>query len=145
MEFRKREPDDPRPNITPLVDILFLLIIFFTVTTTFATAGGIDINLPQAASQRRLEKVEKLFVVINSQGRVFIEGERLSYKALSKRFAELAGRNKDALVIIEADRQTDHGEVVAVMDSAQSAGLTRLAIATRSKPTQPEEEEESEN
>ncbi len=134
MRFRKRELEDPRPNITPLVDILFLLIIFFTVTTTFATTGGIDVNLPKASSRRDIEKVEKLFVVVNAEGRAFIEGEPMNAAELLAGFRDLAGRNPDALVIVEADERTDHGRVVEVMDTAQTAGLNRLAIATERKP-----------
>ncbi len=142
MQFRKRERDDPRINITPLVDILFLLIIFFTVTTTFATTGGIDVNLPEAASQREIEKVEKLFVIINKQGRAYIEGERMTDPELARRFERLKSEHKDALVIIQADKSTSHGRVVEVMDLAQVTGLRRLAIATEQKAERPEEEEE---
>jgi len=146
MIFRRRERDDPMPNITPLVDILFLLIIFFTVTTTFATSGGIDISLPEAASQRSLEKVDKLYVVVNRQGQAHIEGERMSDRELSERFRELSDKDADALVVIEADRQTSHGRVVTVMDLAKTAGLKRLAIATEQKqePLRPPPDDEKE-
>jgi len=134
MIFRSRQRDDPRPELTSLVDVLFLLIIFFTVTTTFATTGGIDVNLPQASSQRQLEKVEKLFVVINKEGASFIEGERMTDSELINRFRDLAKVHEDALIIVEADQTTSHGRVVTVMDMAQSVGLKRLAIATEHKP-----------
>lgn len=134
MKFTRKERDDPRLQMTGLVDVLFLLIIFFTVTTTFATTGGIDVNLPEASSQRPLEKVEKLFVVINKDGEAFIEGEKVSDRKLRTRFAGLAKTDADAIVILQADRETLHGRVVAIMDMAQNAGLKRLAIAAEQKP-----------
>lgn len=134
MIFKQRQREDPRLELTSLVDVLFLLIIFFTVTTTFATSGGIDVNLPQATSRLQLEKVEKLFVIINKQGDAYIEGERMSDGQLKSRLKKLAETSDDALVIIEADQGTFHGRVVAVMDMAQGAGLKRLAIATEQKP-----------
>jgi len=133
MRFREPERDDPRPNITPLVDILFLLIIFFTVTTTFATTGGIDVDLPQATSQRQLEKIEKLFVVIDRKGSAYIEGDAMTDGSLMARFRDLSEKNEKALVIIEADTETEHGRVVSVMDMAREAGLRRLAIATEDR------------
>jgi len=133
VRFKAKTRDDPRPDLTPLIDVLFLLIIFFTVTTTFATTGGIDVNLPEAAAQRDLEQARKLHLVINRDGEVFIEGKRASSRELAARFQALKEKDKNALVIIQADKAARHGRVVQVMDQAQSAGLKRLAIATDKK------------
>ena len=134
MRFKERERDDPRINITPLVDILFLLIIFFTVTTTFATTGGIDVDLPESRSQSQVENVQKLFVTIDRKGDAFIEGERMSGAELKERFQKLSKERENALVIIQADRSTAHGRVVTIMDLARAEGLKRLAIATQRQP-----------
>lgn len=133
MEFRPREKDDPRLSVAPLVDILFILIIFFVVTTTFATSGGIDVSLPKASTERPLEKTEKLFVIVNRDGKVFVEGERMSPARLRERFDAVKAGGKDVVIIIQADRDTQHGRVVAIMDMAQEAGLSRMAIAVERK------------
>ncbi len=134
MRFKTSPPpDDPRPNITSLVDVLFLLIIFFTVTTTFVTSGGIDVNLPQASTQRQIEKVEKLFVVVNKKGVAFVQGQKKSDAELADQFSSLKTGNSEAIVVIQADQATHHGRVVEIMDMAQAAGLSRLAIATEAK------------
>jgi biopolymer transport protein ExbD len=116
------------------VDILFLLIIFFTVTTTFANTGGIDVNLPQASSQLEIEKVDKLYVVIDQGGQAYIKGEKKSAAELQSAFKGLIKNNPDALLVVEADKNTNHGRVVEIMDMAQAAGLKRLAIATEQTP-----------
>ena len=138
MMFKKRERDDPRIQLTGLVDILFLLIIFFTVTTTFATTGGIDVNLPQASSQRPLQKSEKLFVVIDRKGGAYIEGESMTDRELRERFREMVAEDAEAVVILQADKLTQHGRVVSVMDIAQGEGVKRLAIAAEQKPAEEE-------
>ncbi len=135
MKFRrKKEMEDPRPTMTPLIDILFLLIIFFTVTTTFANTGGIDINLPQASSQLEIEKVDKLYVVLDQGGQAYIKGDKKTVTELRDEFTALYKNNADALLVVEADKNTNHGRVVEIMDMAQSAGLKRLAIATEQAP-----------
>lgn len=137
MKFRLKKRDDPRPELTGLVDILFLLIIFFTITTTFASSGGIDVNLPESSSQRSLEKVDKLFVIIDKDGNAFVDGVQLGNKDLRARFAEVAAKSKDALIIIQADKLALHGRVVAIMDLANGLGLKRIAIATEQKEPKP--------
>jgi biopolymer transport protein ExbD len=141
MIFKEREREDPRIQLTGLVDILFLLIIFFTVTTTFATTGGINVDLPEASAQRPLEKTQRLFVVINKDGDAFIEGEKMSNRKLVSSFKKTAETDADAVVIMQADKRTAHGRVVEVMDMAQGAGLKRLAIAAEQKPPEREQEE----
>ncbi len=133
MIFRNRQREDPRLEMTSLVDILFLLIIFFTVTTTFAPTGGIDVNLPQASAQRPVQKTDKLYVVVDKQSKTYVEGKELNENALRQRFNSLVGSEKKVLVIIQADKQTPHGSVVSVMDMAQAAGISRLAIAIEKK------------
>jgi biopolymer transport protein ExbD len=136
MNFREKVREDPRPELTSLVDIVFILVLFLTVTTTFATSGGINVSLPQASSQRPLEKADKLFVVINKQGDAFIEGEKLTNNELAERFKALGQKASDAVVVLQADRDTLHGRVVEVMDLAELAGLKRLAIAAEQKPVE---------
>jgi len=141
MEFRKRERDDPRFQIAPLVDILFLLIIFFTVTTTFATSGGINVSLPESSSRQPLKKADKLFVVIGKEGKAYVEGQRVSDASLRARFKKAKAADAETIIVIQADRATSHGRVVAVMDMAKEAKLDRIAIAVEQKPTPPPEEE----
>ncbi len=133
MIFRNRQREDPRLEMTSLVDILFLLIIFFTVTTTFAPSAGIDVNLPQASAQRPIQKAEKLYVVVDRKSKTYLEGKEINDMQLRNKFASLSESGEDVLVIIQADKGTPHGSVVAVMDMAQAAGLSRLAIAIEKK------------
>ena len=133
MRFKEKLREDPKPDLTSLTDIMFILIIFLTVTTTFAGVGGLNVNLPESSSERKLEETDKIFVVIDRHGDAFVDGRPINDNALAARFAALAAANNQTLVIVQADKIALHGRVVDVMDLAQTAGLRRLAIATNQK------------
>jgi biopolymer transport protein ExbD len=140
MKFRTRELDDPRPDITPLVDVVFQLIIYFAVSTTFAIVGGFRIKLPQANAPQEVEKQERVSIEITAAGEISMDGRPVNSAELGSALKAEAAKNTKALVVIKADRLTSHGQVVSVMDLAQEAGLERLAIATERKAQAKEEE-----
>ena len=136
MNFsQKRSPDDVNIDLTALIDVVFLLIIFFMVTTTFQAKSGISIRLPEADSQMASEEVKRVVVSVKKDGNTFFGDEKVDMKTLGEKFAEVAKSKADTLVVIRADESVAHGRVVTVMDSARSAGLTSLAIATVRKKT----------
>ncbi|MCA9774030.1 MAG: biopolymer transporter ExbD [Myxococcales bacterium] len=126
----RREREDPTINITSLIDVVFLLLIFFMVSTTFVVAPGIKVNLPKTESKEMAREKQEMTIAITKDGRVFLEGHQLSLDALRRRFAERAAKSVEDLIIIQADESVPHGKVVAVMDLAKSTGFNRLAIAT---------------
>lgn len=140
MKFRTRELDDPRPDITPLVDVVFQLIIYFAVSTTFAIVGGFRIKLPAANAPQEVERQERVSIEITAAGEISLDGRPVNAPELETALKAEAAKNAKALVVIKADRMTSHGQVVSVMDLAQEAGLERLAIATERKPPAPEVE-----
>jgi len=120
-------------NLTPLIDVVFLLLIFFMVSTTFATIRyGIKVDLPKTTTPQ--EKVEENIVISITKdnhvylGKRWIRGERELVTLLRK---ELKG--KDRLVVINADKEVKHGKVVEVMDLAKKAGAVHLGILTSPK------------
>jgi len=133
MKFRKPRRDEVTPDITPLIDCVFLLLIFFMLSTTFVVSPGIRINLPQATAEPVRHERQDLRVKVDAEGTVFVGDQRASLEDLDARFRETARADRDTLVVIEADEETPHKFVVDVMDRAKSSGLHRLAIATRPK------------
>lgn len=135
MKFHRRQ--DPRGDVeiplTSLTDIMFLLLIFFMVTTTFQASSGIQVKLPASEAQMPDEKVERLVVSIKADGRIFVEESMVEESALDEVFKNASQKNSQTLVVIRADRDVSHGRVVQVMDSARRMGLTRIAIATVQK------------
>ncbi len=132
MRFQTRKTDDVQLDMTPLVDVVFLLLIFFMLSTSLSVNPGIKIDLPKASAEQVKKKKTTLRVAIEASGRIFLEGKKLSLDQLRDKFAAVGKKNgDDALVVIEADKKVYHGLVVKVMDAAKSSGLNKLAIATQ--------------
>jgi len=125
----RRRRRDPEINLAPLVDIVFLLVIFFMVTSTFITPeSGLPVDLPQAVSgTERPQGVPT--VDVKADGTVYWKGEAVSdEKLMTVLRAALAG-DQEGTVLLRADRKTPHGRVVQVMDIVRRAGAKRVAIA----------------
>jgi len=122
-------------NLTPLIDVVFLLLIFFMVTTTFATIRyGMRVDLPTTTTPQ--EKIEQNIVVsINKDGKIYLGKKWVSEKQLVSLLSQEI-KKKGTLVIVNADRDVTHGKVVRVMDLAKKAGAEKLGILTT-----PEKEE----
>ncbi len=132
MRFQTRKTDDAQLDMTPLVDVVFLLLIFFMLSTSLSVNPGIKIDLPKASAEQVKKKKTTLRVAIEAGGRIFLEGKKLSLEQLQEKFAVVGKSSGDeALVVIEADKKVYHGLVVKVMDAAKSSGLNKLAIATQ--------------
>jgi biopolymer transport protein ExbD len=133
---RREAPDI---NLTPLIDVVFLLLIFFMVSTTFRKESDIRIDLPEASQQQPSEDPQThLEVVVDAAGRYLVNGQALldnQPHTLKKALAAAADSNHDQTFIIRADAKTPHQAVVTVMDIAGQMGFRRLAIATlRTQP-----------
>ena len=133
MNFRHRKEDVAEVNITPLIDIVFLLLIFFMISTTFKQEFEVGIELPKAASESKL--VEKILEIsIDKQGNYFLNGQKLiNTKSASIRQAlqKTAKGNYKLPVVISADGQTPHQSVIRAMDVAKKLGFSRLTFATQ--------------
>jgi biopolymer transport protein ExbD len=121
-------------NITPLTDIFLVLLIIFMVTTTAiaeqsADKGGFKVSLPKAG-QGDATAARDLSVAILSDGRVVVGGKVVEEPELRGILEKAHEKSAETLVLVQADEGVAHGRVVAVMDQARRAGLTRLAIAT---------------
>ncbi len=119
----------PELNLAPFVDIVFLLVIFFMVSSTFITPEtGLPIELPSA--ETGLEEPQDVpTVVLDAQGRAYLGNRRLTDAALFAKLKERLGRDPRGLVILRADAKVPHGRVVEVMDLIRQAGAKKVAIA----------------
>ncbi|MBN1254290.1 MAG: biopolymer transporter ExbD [Deltaproteobacteria bacterium] len=133
MQFRRSRKDDARIDITPLVDMVFLLLIFFMLSTTFIVTPGIKVNLPHSSAETVTHEKREVQVAITEDNKVFWEKILVDEKELEQRLMEVAREDSQTLIIIRADAKALHGKVVEVMDIAKQAGLNRLAIATYPK------------
>lgn len=133
MEFRRRRDPDPEINITSLVDVVFMLLIFFMVTTTFSRPSQLKIELPRSSAEQQETRKEDIEISIDASGRFFVNGRSLVNTQLATLkqalTREMQGRQAP-LLVISADGKSPHQAVVTAMDAARQLGLTRLTFAT---------------
>jgi biopolymer transport protein ExbD len=130
VQFRRKSRAEVSINMAPLIDVIFLLVIFFAVSTTFLESSGLKLELPTSASSASRE-VEDLTVVLSSDGRLYFDDEEIDREDLEARLKQALAGAERKVVVLRADTHTQHGEVVALMDLIRQAGATSLTVATR--------------
>lgn len=135
MHFNKRrQTPSSFLDITPVVDTVFNLLIFFALSLSFIATPAIQVDLPRATAPELDREQKDLRLVITHAGRVFLNQKELSSAdELEHSFRTAAMDRIPPQLFIEADERVPHGKVVEIMDVATNAGLQRLAIVTRSK------------
>ncbi len=139
MNFRQggisaREREAVKPELTPLIDIVFLLLIFFLLTTTFVREKKptLPIEVPEAASAERAPRGHQVTFHVARDGRVFLEDrELLDDSVLEAEIERIHRENPATRVLLRADAEAQHGVVVRVMDLARQAGLSHFGIVSR--------------
>lgn len=130
MGAKKEELD---VNITPLIDIVFLLLIFFMVSTTFDRESEIEVTLPEATISKIVRDDITIEVTVTNQGTFFINGQRVvntQISTLKQAMLKVAKGRSDPPIIINADGNATHQAVVSVMDAARQLGFIHLSFAT---------------
>jgi len=129
----KREEISLGISIAPLIDIVFLLLIFFMLTSHFDIMTGIDIRLPDVTGRGSDQAADTMIVAVDKTGDCYLKKEKVTLKDLYLRFKGSAEQKKISL-ILQADRDVKHGHVVRIMDLAKKAGITYIIIAAQWEP-----------
>ncbi|MBV1916008.1 MAG: biopolymer transporter ExbD [Pseudomonadales bacterium] len=122
------EEEDSAVDMTPMLDIVFIMLIFFIVTSTFVKESGIDVSRPQAQTAVRQE-LASILVAIDPEGRVWINRRQVDIRAVRANIQRLHAENPQGSVVIQADKHSQTGVLVEVMDQARRAGVKNVAIA----------------
>ncbi len=142
MQLKPRESQEPEINITSLIDVVFLLLIFFMVSTTFERQAALRIDLPEASVEAvQQEEVKRLELIIDMEGRMYLNDRQLvdsEPETIEAALIEATGDLRDIPVMLRADSLTPHHFVVTAMDVTGQLGFTRLSIATQHVPEQGE-------
>ena len=127
-------------NVTSLIDVLFLLLIFFMLTTTFKQAGELELNLPESSTAgpaRRDERSKAVELVLTEQGTLMLDGTPTSFERLLPALRTLRERQPDAQIAIQAETGVEHGQVVRLLDAVRTAGFRGVGIGTRTEKQNP--------
>lgn len=133
MGFRRRHSEPPRVDLTPMVDVVFLLLIFFMISTTFVETPGLTINLPKSSAQQVKKEQHEVRVYLRADGGIFLEQQEIDLAGLIEKLNAYGARAAETTFLLMADKDAKHGNVVKLMDSAKTAGFIKLAIATEKK------------
>lgn len=134
MNFRAPRNDEFELNVTPLIDVVLVLLIFYMVSTTFVSESKMELTLPQASKDVPSEPPDKIDIAIDHQGHVFVNNQALLNTQLDTIRRALNDAHKsgaEPVVIISADATASYQSVIDVMDAARQAGLYKITFPTR--------------
>ena len=133
MSFRRKSRPEVRVELTPMVDVVFLLLIFFMISTTFIETPGISIKLPEASTSIADKEPDEIKVYLSKEGEIHLKEEKVSLSALQAHLRSYGERSRSMTFLLLADKEALHGKVVQLMDAAKNNGFGKLAIATEQK------------
>lgn len=134
MRRRRRtdEQDSAQIDMTSMMDVVFIMLIFFIVTTSFVKEAGIEVNRPTAASAERQER-GNIMIAVSESGAIWIDGRQVDLRAVRANVERLRAENPEGAVVIQADEASRTGILLQVMDQVRLAGVHNVAVAA-SKP-----------
>ncbi|WP_025555583.1 ExbD/TolR family protein [Vibrio parahaemolyticus] len=124
--------DETAIDMTPMLDIVFIMLIFFIVTTSFVKEAGIEVNRPTASSAQTVKK-GNIMVAVGAAGDVWVDKRRIEVDAVRANIERLRAESPDGAVVIQADTEANAGVVVKVMDQIKMAGVESISIAATNK------------
>ncbi len=125
---RRREQEESEVNLTPMLDVVFIMLIFFIVTASFVKEAGIDVTRPPAATAERKER-GNILIAITENDQVWMDRRQVDPRALRANIERLHAENPQGSVVIQADKNSKNGLLVMVMDAARLAGVKSVALA----------------
>ncbi len=126
--------EESEVNMTPMLDVVFIMLIFFIVTASFVKESGIEVNR-QYASQAEEKKSANIFIAIAENGQVWIDKRMVDVRAVRANIERLHAENPQGSVVIQADRGSKNGVLVQVLDAAKAAGVENVSLAAEGPQT----------
>jgi biopolymer transport protein ExbD len=134
MVFKTRKRKHVALNVTPLVDVLFLLLIFFMVTGTFKRAGELELHLPESSTStpsKRESEAKDVELVLTESGILLLDGENVELPNLKQRLRAIIAEDAEKRVMIKAESGVQHWEVVRLLDIVREAGFPGVGLGTK--------------
>jgi biopolymer transport protein ExbD len=123
-----QEKDEEEVNLTPMLDVVFIMLIFFIVTASFVKESGMEISRPDAATAVKKER-GNILIAITPTGQIWIDRRQVDVRSVRANIERLHAENPQGAVVIQADRESKNGLLVEVMDAAKLAGVESISIA----------------
>ena len=129
MGRKVRVEEDATIDMTPMLDIVFIMLIFFIVTTVFVKEAGVNVNKPNG-TLAVTPKNANIFIAVTEDGKVWMDKRQIDVDRIRANLERLMAEQPSDVIIIQADKEAEHGLVVEVMDQIKLAGIDRISIAT---------------
>ena len=130
MGFRRRNLEPPRVDLTPMIDVVFLLLIFFMISTTFIERPGFLIDLPVSSALDVLQGEKEVQIYLGKNGDIYFQKQQISLAGLTRKLKSYGSSAATMTFLLMADKDALHGKVIQLMDAAKTSGFGKLAIAT---------------
>jgi len=126
------EPDNiPQINIVPMIDVVFAILTFLIVSSlSLSKSEGLPVNLPKASTSQVQDSPAKITVTLDAQGKFMVDKKLVNLEQIESTVRQVMGSNPSALIVLNADKSVDHGNVVEVMDRLRRIKGAKLGIAT---------------
>ncbi len=134
MRFRTKRREEPSVEITPLIDVVFLLLLFFMVTTQFISLPGIKLTLPGIKPGKSVTATARIEIDVTMAGDLYVAGNPVTETDLGEAIIKEAPDVESAVVVLKADENVTHGRIVGIMDILRAHGFKRVVLAARWKP-----------
>ena len=125
-----QEDDAEEINMTPMLDVVFIMLIFFIVTASFVKEAGIDVNRPEAATAVKQDRAN-ILIAISDTGEIWINKRRVDVRAVQANIERLHAENPQGTVVIQADQKATTDTLIKVMDASRAAGVYEVSIAAQ--------------
>jgi biopolymer transport protein ExbD len=129
MKLMEKPPKKTSINLTPLIDVLFILIIFFTVSSTFLEQPGIELKLPEAESSQS-HTAQKVIIYVDAEKNLFLNDDPVTLDHLAESVEAMISAQTDKSVVLNADEGVTHGLIVRIMDSLRKKGIYKIILST---------------
>ena len=129
MRLLEKPPKKIALNITPLIDVLFILIIFFTVSSTFLEQPGIELKLPDAESSQTYT-TQKVVIYVDKNETIYLNDEQVNIDFLVEYVQAKLAEQKEKSVVLRADTEVDHGTIINIMDLLRKKGIYKIVVST---------------
>ncbi|XPV74712.1 MAG: ExbD/TolR family protein [Desulfovibrio sp.] len=128
--FRRKRDSGSAINMTPLIDMVFILLIFFIVTTSFVKESGVDVQRPEANTAERKENVS-VVIGIDAVGTVWLEGKSIDFRSIRPWMENFLADTPEGVVVVAADTKAESGMLIKVLDTCREAGVSNISVAAR--------------
>ena len=125
-----QQEEESEINITPMLDVVFIMLIFFIVTATFVKEAGIDVNRPDAATAVKKEKAN-ILIAIGPNNDIWIDRRQIDVRSVRPNIERLHAENPQGSVVIQADKESKTETLIQVMDASRQAGVYNVSIAAQ--------------